>query len=165
MRLIRELDRNKLIPEPWDLVTFLRDVARWRSRPIKVYGRDGDYWATGAQGDYLSGLYVAMANTDVILYRTDGGWLTSQHIVAHEVGHLLAGHAHAADTSTHPATHPSTEPVTQEDVLRRSCARSRFDDPEERVAEAFADLLMASVSRRGTPEQHRLAQLLGRRVT
>lgn len=159
--LIRRLDEHGLIPEPWDLAAFLNVVARWRGRPIKVYGRDGDYWATGEDGDYLSGLYVRLDNADVILYRTDGGPSAAQHIIAHELAHLLAGHARSVDPAESVET--AGEPLARNDALRLSCARSRCGDPDERVAEAFADLLMTSVSRRGTPPQRRLAKILGRR--
>lgn len=159
--LIRRLDEHGLIPAPWDLMTFVNLVARWRGRAIKVCGRDGDYWATGADGDYLSGLCIRLDNVDVILYRTDGGPSTAHHIIAHELAHLLADHTQP--TGLTESMESATEPVSYSDVLRLSCARSRFDDPDERVAEAFADLLLTSVSRRGTPPQQRLAQILGRR--
>lgn len=159
--LIRQLDEHGLIPAPWDLMTFVNLVARWRGRAIKVCGRDGDYWATGADGDYLSGLFIHLDNVDVILYRSDGGPLTAQHIIAHELAHLLADHTQPAGLTE--SAESAAEPVSYSDVLRMTCARSRFDDPHERVAEAFADLLLTSVSRRGTPPQRRLAQILGRR--
>jgi hypothetical protein len=158
--LIRQLDRHNLIPEPWDMAIFLDLVARWRGRGIKVSGRDGDYWATGPDGDYLSGLCIRLDNVDIILYRTDGGPSTAQHIIAHELAHLLANHIQSAQPEFDK---PTGEWFDCGDVLQRSCARSRFDDPDERVAEAFADLLLTSVTRRGTPTQQRLAQILGRR--
>jgi hypothetical protein len=159
--LIQRLDEHGLIPAPWDLMTFVNLVARWRGRAIKICGRDGDYWATGADGDYLSGLCIRLDNIDVILYRTDGGSSTAHHIIAHELAHLLADHTQPAGLTE--SVESAAEPVSYSDVLRLSCARSRFDDPDERVAEAFADLLLTSVSRRGTPLQQRLAQILGRR--
>lgn len=156
------MDAYGLIPEPWDMMAFLDRVARWRRRSIKVIGRDGDYWATGENGDYLSGLCIWLDRVDVILYRTDGGPLAAQHIIAHELAHLLAGHALSGDMSDCLESHDPIATPTRE-VLERSCARSRFDDPDERFAEAFADLLLTSVSRRGTPPQRRLAKILGRR--
>jgi hypothetical protein len=118
-------------------------------------------WATGADGDYLSGLYIRLDNVDVILYRTDGDPSAAQHIIAHELAHLLADHTQP--TGLTGSMESAAEPVSYSDVLRLSCARSRFNDPDKRVAEAFADLLLTSVIRRGTPPQRRLAQILGRR--
>lgn len=174
LAVLRQLADQDLLPEPWDLTAFVSRVARWRDRPIRLHGKPADYWATGEDGDYLSGLFIPQPKADHIFYRVDGGRDISSHIVGHEMYHLVCGH-----TPTHeienllPKPAPITdtranavfgETITDPEILRRAlgCARSRLINREEREAEAFADLIMTVVSERGNPDQRRLATLLGR---
>jgi hypothetical protein len=159
-RMIRRLEQCGVVPEPWNLGEFISRLADWRGRPIRVIGKPGEYWATGDDGDYLSGLYVPHPQVDIILHRTDGGPATSEHIVLHEVGHMIYDHICAPDI--HPDALDDT--AAPRDVLQSSCARSRLCTPEERRVEAFAVLMITTAGERGTPEQRRLAEILGRRI-
>ncbi|MBF6468721.1 hypothetical protein IU427_26675 [Nocardia beijingensis] len=135
-----ELGRLVPIPDPWDMTEYIERVAAYRARPITLWPVDVGALAGNGCGTG-SGLWIAREDDDVIMYGADTEW-HADHIIAHEVGHMLLGHG---ETSSGPAADlplrelmPSLSPETIRSVL----GRRDYGSERERAAETFADLLL-----------------------
>jgi hypothetical protein len=121
---------------------YLASVAAHRGRSISLHPVPARVLAeTGCRG---SGLWVARKHDDIIVYDADASERDADHIILHEVGHMLFGHgkdeAEPATpmTLTLTALLPSLSPVT----IRHILGRSDFGTEREQEAEVFADMTM-----------------------
>ncbi len=76
--------RELSLPTPFDLDTFIAEIAARRSRPIARY-------ALPLMGG-LPGLWLETDTADLVYYEERTSPLHQQHIVLHELGHILWGH-------------------------------------------------------------------------
>lgn len=76
--------REISLPTPFDLDTFVAGVATRRGRPIARY-------ALPLMGG-LPGLWIETDTADLVYYEQRTSPLHQQHIVLHELGHILLGH-------------------------------------------------------------------------
>lgn len=151
-RDIRRIVDRVPLPDPWDVNALCEEVARLRGRPIRVIPDD-------AIGDKITGAACRMQEFDVIFYRATLSGIHRDHVVCHELGHLLAGHLDGREPY----------PLVDEDLseaartmLLRQCY---YDEERERDAEAIAELIMRRVRQRvaGAPDRggSSAARLLG----
>ena len=125
---LRELD----LPVPLDVHAFCRTLGVRRGRPIElraVAGRVGP-----------SGVWVAGPSTDLIFYEQEAGPLHQQHIILHELAHLLCGHppVPVSEAGLAQLLFPHVTPESVESVLRRGA----YSAEEEREAELLASLIL-----------------------
>ncbi|MEU2253010.1 hypothetical protein ABZ540_07520 [Nocardia xishanensis] len=135
-----ELGRLVPIPHPWDTMEYVARVEEYRGRPITLCPIDvgalsGNGCGTG------SGLWIARESSDVIMYGADTEW-HADHIIAHEIGHMLLGHGEA--TSGAAADLPLRElmPSLSLETIRSVLRRQDYGSEREHAAETFADLLL-----------------------
>lgn len=85
------------------------------------------------------GLWLATDDADYCFYDKDTSRLHQNHIILHELGHLIAGHVHseAVTDTTLRVLLPHLDPS----LVRRALARSRYSTVEEQEAETLATLL------------------------
>ncbi|MFQ6391881.1 hypothetical protein ACLMAJ_00360 [Nocardia sp. KC 131] len=147
----RELSRTVPIPHPWDLSTYLQVVAAHRGRTITLLPVDTAILAGSGCGTG-SGLWIAKHDSDVIAYGADTTDWHAEHIIVHELGHMLLGHGAESARTEHPEAHayaaitdllPSISPESIAHVL----GRSDYESTRERDAETFADLVMLQAMR------------------
>uniref|UniRef100_UPI003F499BAD hypothetical protein n=1 Tax=Nocardia suismassiliense TaxID=2077092 RepID=UPI003F499BAD len=151
------LGRLVPIPYPWDVAEYVRRVADHRGRPITLCPIDaGSLSGTGCGTG--SGLWIAREDDDVIMYGADTEW-HADHIIAHEIGHMLLDHGTSpTESPSSPkdlplhALMPSLSLESIQSVLRRQ----DYGSERERAAETFADMVMveATLPRR-TPSKFR----------
>ena len=132
------------LPVPFDLRAFCDLVAIRRERPIElrpVVTHAGPW-----------GLWAASDSTDYIFYESDTSPLHQEHIILHEVSHLICGHqpvlANKEDLLSE--LFPDLSP----DTVRRVLGRFTYSRAEEREAEVLASVLLERISARrprGTP--------------
>jgi hypothetical protein len=147
-----------------DVFDFCRTLGEQRARPLHLV-------SLSLPPDAPCGLFVSTARFDLICYQQDTNRVHQQHIVAHEVGHLLCRHE-AAPVLDQRATRllfPHLDPA----VIQRMLGRAAYDAVEEREAEVIASLLRARWLATPAPERHppaadaevlaRLENSLGRR--
>ncbi|WP_433656775.1 hypothetical protein ACQPW1_35995 [Nocardia sp. CA-128927] len=134
--------RTVPLPNPWNLTAYLAAVAAHRGRSISLHtAPKALLHEIGCGG---GGLWVARKHDDLIIYDADATDRNADHIILHEVGHMLLGHgSQESDRSTPvPPTLtlmlPSISPQSIEHVL----GRSEFGVDREREAEVFADMTM-----------------------
>ncbi|WP_344325214.1 toxin [Streptomyces macrosporus] len=97
----------------------------------------------------LHGLWIALDDTDVIVYREDTSRSHQEHIIAHELSHIICGHG-SGGVSGPPVLArllPDLVPGVTPDLVRRTLRRSAYRDREEQEAETMASLILARAHR------------------
>ena len=126
------------LPDPFDLAEMCAEIGRRRGKPIVLMA------TPMALGGGLCGLWMGTAKADYVFYEQDTSPLHQQHIVFHELGHILRRHTPArvlgADIARVLA--PTVEPVEGQRVL----GRDTYSDEDEYEAELIATLLLQRVS-------------------
>lgn len=125
-RVVAGLD----IAAPLDVRALCRQVASRRGRPIQLVPMDA--------GPGLSGLWLATPTTDYIAYEASTSPLHRDHIILHELGHLLCNHA-AAELVAGDYGH--LLPSVDAGVVRSVLGRATHADDQEREAELIAALI------------------------
>ena len=142
---LRQLRRNCArkvealeLPVPFDVHTFCRLIQQARGRMIHLIPRA---LPTGSP----SGLCVSTNAGDYIFYESDTSALHQEHIILHEVGHLLCEHR-AASASRREISElllPGLDPA----MIQRVLGRSAYPVWAEQEAEMIASLILARVER------------------
>lgn len=127
------------VPRPWDVDEFCQRVAHHRGTPLRLVPIE---LPPGAP----DGVWLAGRDWDMIIYDAHTSALRAEHIICHELGHMLLEHqgVELADLT------PDLDPA----VLTRMLARSGYDDAREREAELAAALIW-ELAGRATPRRPR----------
>lgn len=139
-RLLTELD----IRPPLEVATLCRRVGAQRGKPIRLIAH-----AIPVPGPF--GAWVATATADYILYQQETTRSHQDHIILHELGHILAGHRSEERDDALTGQLPG---VLTPDVVRRGLRRTSYDTAEEREAETVASIILewaAVLDRIATP--------------
>lgn len=138
----QELAAALPLPAPWDLQTFIAELAEARGRPIELRQ------VSTVDFDSPCGALVSLTDRDVIGYVTSTP-LHEEHIILHEVGHLVCGHSDTrlADSPMVAALVPDLPRELVESVL----GRSAFDATTEQEAELVASLYLYRAGRVPAP--------------
>ncbi|OJF14435.1 hypothetical protein [Couchioplanes caeruleus] len=122
------------LPEPWHIEVLCRDVARLRGRPLTVHG-------VSLRG-LPSGLWYDDGVSDRIIHRASATGYYRDHIILHELCHILAGHGVPRPKVVAEMTR--TGPAGRAEQTRaRLC-----DSIEEEVAETFATMVLRAAGQR-----------------
>jgi hypothetical protein len=139
-RLLNELD----IHPPLDVVELCRRVGDQRGKPIRLLPH-----AIPVPGPF--GVWISTRPADYILYQSETSRPHQNHIILHELGHLLAGHqSDPCDDKLLAELYPdmTTEslrtryPDLEPDAVRRALRRTSYDTEQEREAETTATIIL-----------------------
>ncbi|GAB2848812.1 hypothetical protein [Lentzea nigeriaca] len=132
-RLLNELD----IQPPLDVEELCRRVGDQRGKPIRLIAHP-----IPVPGPF--GVWIATAKADYILYQRETSKAHQNHIILHELGHVLAGHtSDEQDDDLLAGLHPDLEPAELEpDAVRRALRRTSYDTAHEREAETVATIIL-----------------------
>jgi len=124
------------LPDPFDLAELCRAVSAHRRRPLHVRRIPGPAGRTRP-----CGIWIATDEDDWIFVDQDTSPLHRQHIVLHEVAHMICGHDAAAlpENDLVGRLFPDLSPAMVKSVLSRASYRSE----QEREAELLASLILA----------------------
>lgn len=126
------------IPVPFDLAGFCGAVSERRGRPIRVHAI--------SSAPYSCGMWIATDAVDHVFHESATSLVHREHIVLHELSHMLWGHdAGCLDGSWMADLLPDLAPETVRRVLRRS----DYSLEQEREAEVLATLIAGRATRRG----------------
>lgn len=126
------------LPDPFSIEELLNRVSEKRGRPIHLHP------FSGIAGDELPcGAWMAMEKADHILVEESTSPLHRDHIVLHEISHMLLGHT-PRQTLAKAFQHLDADLVTG--VL----TRTSYETEEERSAETLAGLIATRAALRGT---------------
>src|SRR6201986_3193328 len=128
--------RELTMPDPFDLTELCRSVSISRSRELHVRGIPGP-----ASRAPPGGVWVATDSEDWIFVDQQTSPLPRQHIVLHELAHMLCGHpaSELPETDMLRRLFPDLSPAMVKTVLSRSSYQSEY----EREAELLASLILA----------------------
>ncbi|MFI7588142.1 hypothetical protein ACIB24_13825 [Spongisporangium articulatum] len=133
-RRCAELVRDLVLSDPFDLDDVVAQVSTARGRPIRLLPMNRGAWHA------VCGVWVTGESEDFIFVDGQATGVHREHIVLHELAHMLCGHrsglaeSRFADVS---ALVPDLDPET----IRRVLARSDYEDDQEREAELLASML------------------------
>ncbi|WP_406688847.1 hypothetical protein REH65_21525 [Saccharopolyspora sp. ID03-671] len=138
----QELASALPLPTPWDLRTFIDELGRARGRPITLRQ------VSAVESESPCGALISLADHDVIGY-VPSTPLHEEHIILHEVGHLVCGHSDTklADSPMVAALVPDLSP----ELIRSVLGRSAFDAVTEQQAELVASLYLYRAGRAPAP--------------
>ncbi|MEV0845484.1 hypothetical protein AB0J21_06265 [Streptomyces sp. NPDC049954] len=86
-----------------------------------------------------SGLWIASGSADYIFYQRETSKVHQDHIILHEIGHIMADHQ-SQDTGGEVLRHPL--PALDAEVVEGALWRSSHDEDREREAELVATIIL-----------------------
>lgn len=86
-----------------------------------------------------SGLLLVSPTADYVLYQQHTSTAHQDHIVLHEIGHLIAGHT---SVELDDATLALLDPETLRAAIRTALGRTCYDTDQEREAELVATIIL-----------------------
>lgn len=143
-RRIAELD----LPKAADVAELCRHLGEIRDRPITLVPME-------MPASHPCGMWVAARDEDLIFYDANTTSAHQEHIILHELGHIICCHRGAGllDEATARLLFPNLDP----DLVRDMLLRATYDDVQEQEAEIIAYLLSQRVGgaehrQSGTPQ-------------
>jgi hypothetical protein len=141
-RRCRRLARSLPLPVPFDLDRFIEAVSAERGRRIDVI-------AMTTTPNAPCGLLATTDEVDYILYADDTSPLHRQHILLHEIAHLLCGH-HTAPPTARVEAGGLLDQLPPA-LVNRVLGRTVYSQPQEQEAELLASLILCQ-ARSTAPE-------------
>ncbi|MDH6114326.1 hypothetical protein P3T36_000727 [Kitasatospora sp. MAP12-15] len=143
-RCKREL-RALGIQPPLQVDVLCRLLGEQRQRPIRLVPH-----SLPVPGPF--GVWLATASADYILYQQETSKIHQDHIILHEIGHILADHQ---SDDTDDEFWREMMPDLSQEAVRRALRRTSYDQEHEREAELVATIILewASVLDRVTPRR------------
>lgn len=128
--------RGLELPVPFDVRAFAEGLARRRGRPIvlRPLPRAGG----------CSGLWVATPAADVVFFEAETSPLHQEHILLHELCHLVLEHRPGAPPPAGPA---GLFPDLRPEAVRRMLQRAGYSTDEDREAELLASMILERATR------------------
>lgn len=128
------------MPTPFDVHAFSEIVAERRGRPLHLLPK------TTTAGP--CGVWLAMPAADYVFFEEFTSALHRDHIILHELGHLLCDHgaSEVMDDDVLGELLPSLDLT----VVRRLMGRTTYTAVEEQEAELIATLVLQRAGRRAT---------------
>lgn len=130
---VRALD----IPTPFDVGELCRRLSAARDREIRLL-------PAPLPPDSPCGLWVSTERADYVFYEERTTRLHRDHIVLHEIGHLLCDHeaTPVLDEEASRLVLPSLDPS----MVQRMLGRTHYSRVEEQQAELIASLILEQAS-------------------
>ncbi|MDA3644404.1 hypothetical protein LZ318_30670 [Saccharopolyspora indica] len=130
-RGVRQLLRELELDAPLDVRLLCRRLAEHRGRPIKLHP-----YPLPAPG--IFGLWIGTEDADYILYQRDTTVAHQEHIILHEIGHIISGHSSDEnDDDIWTQLFPDIPP----EMVRRALRRDGYEPAFEREAEMVATVI------------------------
>ncbi|MES9521445.1 regulator component [Streptomyces capoamus] len=130
--------RDLGIPRSLSLEAVRERVEELRGRPLVLRELPEEAAATGA-----CGLWLGTANADYVFYEARTAPLHREHIILHEIGHVLCDHHRSL---TEGGGQPAGDLLAglQPHLVSRLMARTSYTNTEEQEAEMIATLIQSA---------------------
>lgn len=135
--------RDLRLPVPFGLQAFCQVVADSRRRAIVLQPVDGI-------GGSIMGAWIPTPDLDLIVYEGGTTKLHRDHIVLHELSHIICGHEPGL---LEPGAAESLFPDFRPEVVRRTLLRHGYSSEDEIEAEVLASVISERVAALGSAEQ------------
>ena len=126
------------IPDPFDVGDFAAIISRRRGRRLTLLAKQTSLGPCG--------VWLALPDADYVFYEPHTSALHREHIVLHELGHLLF--RHEPTESMDDAVLAELFPTLDRDMVRRVLGRTSYTALEEQEAEMVASLVRQVVDGR-----------------
>jgi hypothetical protein len=126
----RRLLRTLGVEPPIDVTELCRRLGEHRGRELRLMP-----FALDVPGPL--GLWVEADRFDVIVYQSETSGAHQDHIILHEVGHIVAGHGGDA----YPEEEQQILPDVPDDPGLRRLRRTSYEATTEREAELIASII------------------------
>lgn len=138
-RLLHDIE----VPEPFSIQTFADAVSRRRQRPLYLLAKTSHLGPCG--------LWLALPEVDYVFYESATSPVHRDHIIVHELAHLLADHepTEHLDPSLLRGLLPDLDPA----VVQRVLARSIYSAVQEQEAEMIATLVLQRAGQQTIADQ------------
>lgn len=143
-RGVKRLLRDLQIGSPLDVSLLCQRLAHHRGRPIHLVS-----WPLVTPGVF--GLWIASGSSDYILYQQGTTPAHQDHIILHEIGHIISGHADN-DEDDDLGSQLNSDVVWR--ALRRENYSSRAEWEAEMVATVITDWSALLTQLGITADQH-----------
>ncbi|MEU7282065.1 hypothetical protein AB0A69_25305 [Streptomyces sp. NPDC045431] len=151
-RRCRPLLGQLALPQPFSIESLCAHLSARRGRPLHLHALPLQAAAAGA-----CGLWVATDTDDHIFYEQRTPRSHQEHIVLHEIGHMLFDHHAVADVSA-GAPGGLFDDLSPR-LVRRILARTNYSTRQEQEAEMLATLIRTGET---TPDRHPLSDPYGK---
>ena len=141
--------RGIRIPHPFDLNAFCGELADRRGRPLHLRP------VPGLSSDAPCGLWIGTTRADHVFYDPGTSPLHAEHIVLHELAHILCGHS--GGDAAMSRLFPDLDPA----AVGRVLGRVSYTSEQEREAEMMASLIRGRSARPPRTTLGRVADALG----
>lgn len=129
--------REVEVPDPFDVEEFAHVVSRRRGRPLTLLPKQTSLGPCG--------VWLALPHADYVFYEPHTSAMHRQHIILHELGHLLR--AHEPTESLDAGVLAELFPTLGAEMVRRVLGRTSYSAVEEQEAEMVASLVQHAVDR------------------
>ncbi|MET7765714.1 hypothetical protein ABZS71_28220 [Streptomyces sp. NPDC005393] len=124
------------LPRPFSVDALVQQLSARRGRPIRIHTVPIGF-ATNA-----CGLWISTNLSDDIYVEEKATKFHQEHIILHEIGHILFGHG-ITDQETRGAL-TTLLPGLSYDLISRVLARTNYTTEQEQEAELVASLIHAA---------------------
>jgi Zn-dependent peptidase ImmA (M78 family) len=141
-RRLRETCESRLgeigLPIDCDIDSLCERISQQRGRPIHRI-------PIPMRSNHPCGFWVATEHADFILYEANTSKAHQEHIIVHELAHIICCHRGSVtiDDASAELLFPDLDPGLVRDMLRRS----GYSDNQEREAEILASMILERVNR------------------
>lgn len=133
-RRFDELLATLEVPDPFDIQAFCDGIAAQRGRPLYLHSVQG---FSGIEAP--CGIWIASETSDHIFYEAATSPLHRDHIILHEVSHMLLNHTSVVD-GVGPGV-ADLFPDIDPEVVVGFLTRASYGSDDERDAERLAGLI------------------------
>jgi hypothetical protein len=127
------------LPVPFALEAFCDELALRRGKPLTIVDMPS------ADDGGPSGAWLATDDADYVFVDQSARALHREHIVLHELAHMIFDHSGAPALGDSDAA--ALLPAFDSDTVARVLGRSRYTDVEEQEAELLATMIAERASR------------------
>ncbi|KPL30464.1 hypothetical protein OH797_01225 [Streptomyces anulatus] len=143
------------LPRSDSVHQLCRHVARRRGRPIHLHPLPAEGRVGGACGAWL-----ATDTHDHVFFELGTTRPHQDHIILHEISHMLLDHQHPVTDETSPAR--AVLPDLDPQLIRRLLRRAAHTTRQEQDAEMLASLILSKTLHRARHSTHGTTQALER---
>ncbi|WP_159073478.1 hypothetical protein [Streptomyces sp. RTd22] len=145
------------IPEPFEIEAFCNKIAEQRERPLYLHSVPG---ISGT--DAPCGIWIATDVADHVFHEAATTPLHRDHIILHEISHMLLGHSTIAEgaQSGSNSLFSGIDPATVISLLNRASYATEDERDAERLAGLIASKADISSPRRRVAH-HQVLRRLG----
>jgi hypothetical protein len=123
-----------VLPNPWDIALLCDQLAEQRGRPLLLWPID--------LPAFPFGLWYDDGQRDHVLYRTELAGIHRDHVILHELCHMIADH------NRHSHSLRQGEKESDVSALILQAAGNPHSAVQEEIAELFATQILSSVRNR-----------------